>query len=170
MVNGRNNKAAPLILLSFAGQLGQADETMKKSFLLIAPLSMLALAACNKTETPAADSPEATAAATPAAATPMPPAITAQKTYRCKDSTVVYVDFLGANEAADIRVGDKMAAAIRVTAPAPAAPAAGAPAADPAAAKPAGPMKSADGATSLSGSGGQVNLKLADKGAQTCKG
>jgi hypothetical protein len=31
-------------------------------------------------------------------------------------------------------------------------------------------MKSADGATSLSGSGKQVNVKLADKGAQTCKG
>jgi hypothetical protein len=130
---------------------------------------MLALAACNKTETPAAETPEAVAAKA-AEAVPMPPSITAQTTYRCADNTILHVDYLGANEAADIHVGDKMAAAIRVTAPVAPAPAAGAAPADPATAKPAGPMKSADGATSLSGSGKQVNVKLADKGAQTCKG
>jgi hypothetical protein len=160
-----------LILLSFVRKVGQKRAAMKKTFLLIAPLSMLALAACNKTETPAADpAADANAAATTAAATPMPPAITAQNTYRCSDSTILYVDFLGANEAADIHVGDKMAAAVRVTAPVAPAPAAGAPPADPAAAKPAGPMKSTDGQTSLSGSGKQINVKLAGKSAQTCKG
>ena len=133
---------------------------------------MLALAACNKTETPAADGADATAAATPAVTAPMPPAITSQVVYRCKDNTVLYVDFFGANEAADIRVADKASAPIRVMAPVVPAPAAGAAPVDPAApaAKPAGPMKSADGAISLSGAGKQVNVKLADKGAQTCKG
>ena len=144
---------------------------MKNPFILIAPLSMLALAACNNSETPAADA-EAEAAKTAEAAAPaeMPPAITASGTYRCGDNTILYVDFLGANEAADIRVGDKAAAAVRVTAPAPeAAPADGAaPKAD-AEPAPAGPMKSADGTTSLSGSGKQINVKLGDKGAQTCK-
>ena len=142
---------------------------MDKTLLILAPLSMLALAACNKTETPADGEAGTETAAAPAAPIDMPPAITATGTYRCADNTILYVDFLGANEAADIRVGDKSAAAVRVTASVAesATPAdATAPAAD---AAPAGPLKSADGATSLSGSGAQINVKLADKGAQTCK-
>jgi hypothetical protein len=139
---------------------------MKKNLLLIAPLSMLALAACNKSETPAGDAATETAATT-AAPVELPPSITASGTYRCADNTILYVDFLGQNEAADIRVGDKAATAVRVTAPVAEAPAAGAaPAAE---AAPAGPMKSADGEASLSGSGDQINVKLAGKGAQTCK-
>ncbi len=139
---------------------------MKKSLLILAPLSMLALAACNKSETPAADG--ADKAATPAEPVVLPPAITATGTYRCADSSILYVDFLGKNEAADIRVGDKTATAIRVSVPAVEAPVAGAAPATPAAA-PAGPMKSADGQSSLSGSGKQINVKIAGKGAQTCK-
>jgi hypothetical protein len=143
---------------------------MKKTLLILAPLSMLALAACNKTETPAEGEAGAKGTAATAAPVEMPPAITATGTYRCADSTVLFVDFLGANEAADIRVGDKTATAVRVTAAAPAAPAAGsAPAAPAAEVAPAGPLKSADGESSLSGSGKQINVKLAGKGAQTCK-
>jgi hypothetical protein len=140
---------------------------MKKTLLFLAPLSMLALAACNKSETPAEGEAGAEGSAATAAPIEMPPAITATGTYRCADSTILYVDFLGANEAADIRVGDKTAIAVRVTAPAAEAPAAGA--AAPAEAAPTGPLKSADGESSLSGSGKQINVKLAGKGAQTCK-
>lgn len=144
---------------------------MSKNLLLITPLSMLALAACNQTETPAPDAQSSTTAEAPAApAVKMPPPITAQKTYRCADSTIVHIDFLGKNEAADIRVGDKTAAAVRVAAPEPEAPAEGAAAPAAEAEKPSGPLKSADGETMLSGSGSQINLKLAGKGAQTCKG
>jgi hypothetical protein len=159
-----------LILLCFARTLRQRRSAMKKTLLILAPLSMLALAACNNSETPAADA-EAEAAKTAAAAAPveMPPAITASGTYRCGDNSILYVDFLGENEAADIRVGDRAAAAIRVTAPEVEAPADGAAPAPAAEAAPAGPMKSADGNSSLSGSGKQINVKLADKGAQTCK-
>lgn len=141
---------------------------MKKSLILIAPLSMLALAACNKSETPAEGEAATDTAATTAAPVELPPAITASGTYRCADNTILYVDFLGKNEAADIRVGDKAATAVRVTAPVAEAPAASttAPAAE---AAPAGPMKSADGESSLSGEGKQINVKLAGKGAQTCK-
>lgn len=140
---------------------------MKKTLLILAPLFMLALAACNKSETPAEGEAGTDTATTTAPPIEMPPAITATGTYRCADSTVLYVDFLGENEAADIRVGDKTAIAVRVTAPAPEAPVAGAaPAAE---AAPAGPLKSADGESSLSGSGKQINVKLAGKGAQTCK-
>jgi hypothetical protein len=141
---------------------------MKKNLLLIAPLSMLALAACNKSETPAAEGEATATAEAPATPVELPPAITAQATYRCADNSIVHIDFLGKNEAADIRVGDKTAAAIRVSAEKPAAPAEGE-AAPVEAEAPAGPLKSADGATLLSGSGKQINLKLADKGAQTCK-
>ncbi|MBK8374249.1 hypothetical protein [Sphingorhabdus sp.] len=142
---------------------------MKSKLLLIAPLSMLALAACNKTETPAAEGDAAQTAEAPAAPVELPPSITASATYRCADNTILHVDFLGKNEAADIRVGEKSATAVRVTAPKVEAPAEGAaPAAD-AEAAPTGPMKSADGTTTLAGNGKQINVKLADKGAQTCK-
>lgn len=151
-----------------ATMLRQTTGAMKKSLILIAPLSMLALAACNKSETPATSEAGTETAATTAAPVELPPAITASGTYRCADNTILYVDFLGKNEAADIRVGDKAATAVRVTAPVAEAPAAGttAPAAE---AAPTGPMKSADGENSLSGEGKQINVKLAGKGAQTCK-
>ena len=122
---------------------------MNKTLLILAPLSMLALAACNKTETPAEGEAGAEGAAVTAAPVEMPPAITATGTYRCADSTVLYVDFLGNNEAADIRVGDKTATAVRVTAPAAEAAAAGE--AEPTEAAPAGPLKSADGELSIVG-------------------
>lgn len=143
---------------------------MKKTLLFIAPLSMLALAACNKSETPAADAEGDAAKTAEAPAAPLPPSITSSGVYRCGDNTILHVDILGANEAADIRVGDKTAAAIRVTAPAAEVPAAGAAPAPATDAKPAGPMKSADGKTSLSVNGKNINVMLADKGAQTCKG
>jgi len=141
---------------------------MNKISFILAPLSMLALAACNNSETPAVDGAEGPeTAATAAEPIAMPPAITASGTYRCADNTILYVDFLGNNEAADIRVGEKSAAAVRVSAPVADEPAAGtAPVADEA---PAAPLKSADGENSLSGSGKQINVKLAGKGAQTCK-
>lgn len=140
---------------------------MNKTLLILAPLSMLALAACNKTETPAEGEAGNKTAAAPEMPLEMPPAITASGTYRCADNTILYVDFLGKNEAADIRVGEKSATAVRVTAPTATDTAGTTPAAGEVA--PAAPLKSADGASSLSGSGAQINVKLADKGAQTCK-
>ena len=127
---------------------------------------MLALAACNSSTTPTTTENTTDSAAVAAAEIEMPPAITATGTYRCADNSILYVDFLGQNEAADIRVGDKSAIAVRVTAPKADAPVAGA---VPTPAEPAAPMVSADGQSSLSGSGKQINVKLADKGAQTCK-
>ncbi len=127
---------------------------------------MLALAACNSSTTPTTTENTTDSAAVAAAEIEMPPAITATGTYRCADNSILYVDFLGQNEAADIRVGDKSAIAVRVTAPKADAPVAGA---VPTPAEPAAPLVSADGQSSLSGSGKQINVKLADKGAQTCK-
>lgn len=139
---------------------------MKHPLLLIAPLSVLALAACNKSETPAADETK-TAEAAPAAPAALPPAITSEATYRCADSTVLYVDYFGKNEAADIRVGSETGPVTHVAAAPAAAPAAGAaPAAD---AAPVGPLKSEDGKTMLTLNGKNINIKLGDRGAQTCK-
>lgn len=148
--------------------LRQGPAPMTKKLIFIAPLTMLALAACNSTETPVTTEAGTETSAVPAAEIELPPAITATGTYRCADNTILYVDFLGQNEAADIRVGEKTALAIRVMAPKADAPAAGT-SASPAQADTAGPLTSADGETSLSGSGNQINVKLAGKGAQTCK-
>lgn len=161
-------------MLSNGERLRQTGRLMKTPLLILAPLSMLALAACNQTETPAAGEADAAKATAAVEEIEMPPAITASGTYRCADNTILYVDFLGANEAADIRVGDKAATAVRVTAPAPEAPAADAAATDaakPAAeAAPAGPLTSADGESTLAGAGKEIKVKLAGKGEQTCKG
>ncbi len=139
---------------------------MTKKHLLLAPLSMLALAACNSSNTPTTTENTTDSSAVAAAQIEMPPAITATGTYRCADNTILYLDFLGQNEAADIRVGDKSAIAVRVTAPKADVSDAGA---TPTPAEPVAPLVSADGKSSLSGSGKQINVKLADKGAQTCK-
>ena len=155
-----------LKLLHIVGMLLQGMWPMTKKHLLLAPLSMLALAACNSSTTPTTTENTTDSAAVAAAEIEMPPAITATGTYRCADNSILYVDFLGQNEAADIRVGDKSAIAVRVTAPKADAPVAGA---VPTPAEPAAPLVSADGQSSLSGSGKQINVKLADKGAQTCK-
>ena len=141
---------------------------MTKKLIFLAPLSMLALAACNSSETPPTAETAAETAAVSAAEIEMPPAITATGTYRCGDNTILYVDFLGQNEAADIRSGDKTALAIRVTAPKAEAPVADA-TATPVEVDPAAPLASADGENALTGSGKQINVKLAGKGAQTCK-
>ena len=141
---------------------------MTKKLIFLAPLSMLALAACNSSETPPTAETAAETAAVSAAEIEMPPAITATGTYHCGDNTILYVDFLGQNEAADIRIGDKTALAIRVTAPKAEAPVADATATS-VEVDPAAPLASADGENSLTGSGKQINVKLAGKGAQTCK-
>jgi hypothetical protein len=171
--NAHDSRLAAFLL--YAGKKARHEcVAMKNTLSLLAPLSMLALAACNQSETPMPDAEaDAASAAQKAAAEPMPPPITSSGVYRCGDNTILHVDFFGANEAADIRVGEKTATAIRVIAPKPEAPVETAPPADgkapAAAASPAGPMKSADGTTTLAGSGKQINVKLAEKGAQTCK-
>jgi hypothetical protein len=133
---------------------------MKKIFLILTPLSMLAVSACDQAETSATREGSTADTVASAAQMEMPPSITATGIYRCADNTILYIDFLGKNEAADIRIGDKVATAIRVTAPVVT------PAADPVS---AGSMKSADGENSLSGEGKQIDVKLAGKAAQTCK-
>lgn len=150
-----------LFLLFIAHQVRLLGQIMKKNLLILAPLSMLALAACNKSEAPAQGEEAAEVVAAPVE---LPPSITASGTYRCADNTIIYVDFFGDNVAAAIRVEKETALPIRVEAPKAEAAAEGEEAV-----APTGPMASADGETTLSGSGKSINVKLAGKGAQTCK-
>lgn len=129
-------------------------------------LGTVALAACNTQpenivagETP---DPMATELAN-AAPIELPPAIAATKTYRCKDNSLVHIDWLAENKGANLRVGEDAA----LTQLRPAAPAAEggnevAPAAE---------GFTADGGYALKGDAeaATVTLTLPGKGAQSCK-
>ena len=79
-----------------------------KSPLLLATATLLALAACNsKPETPevidANPDPMATTLAN-AAPVELPPAIKADKTFRCKDNSLIYVAFFEGDKQANVRL------------------------------------------------------------------
>ena len=72
--------------------------------LTLALLAAAALAGCNKPSTAANETAEANAAAAQAnVVAEMPAAIVASKTYRCKDNSIVYIDWLAGDTTADIR-------------------------------------------------------------------
>jgi len=70
-----------------------------KNLLLIAAASA-ALIACEKETIIEGGNPPAAVAAAPVV---LPPSITATKTYRCKDSSLVYIDWLSDNQSANLR-------------------------------------------------------------------
>lgn len=80
----------------------------------------------------------------------LPPAITASKTYRCKDNGLVYVDFFNDGTSAQIRTV-KDGTPIALTAPAAAQPFAG-------------------GGYTVTGSGKTVSITQPGKGEQSCNG
>ena len=82
----------------------------------------------------------------------LPPAIVASKIYRCKDNSVVYIDWLADNLSANLR-SDKNGAAALVKAPE------------------AGKPMVADGGYSLNGSATSSSITVArpDKGSVACK-
>jgi hypothetical protein len=72
---------------------------------LFAVAAVLALSACNKPEPEVIDTnpdPMANQIAN-AAPVELPPAVTDSGIYRCKDNSVVYVDFLGDKTSANVR-------------------------------------------------------------------
>ena len=79
---------------------------MTKTLLTLTLVAAAALAGCNRSEKSdaanAANEAQANAANTVAPAD-MPPAIVASKIYRCKDNSVVYIDWLAGDTSADIR-------------------------------------------------------------------
>lgn len=127
---------------------------MKTRFTLMfaAGSALLALSACNtEPETIVAGGPRDDMAEELANAAPveLPPSVKESKTYRCKDNTLVFIDFLSDDKSANIRL-EKNGTPTQVKAPE------------------AGQPMVAEG-YSLSGSGASVTLELPGKGSQACK-
>ncbi|MEO5640549.1 MAG: hypothetical protein ABIQ98_02135 [Sphingomicrobium sp.] len=120
--------------------------------LLTAALAATALSACSKDDhTIVAGSKEDNAVN--AAAVVLPPAIESSKSYRCKDNSVVYIDWLSDKKTADLR-SKKEGEATRVMS------------------AEAGQPMTAAGGFSLTGTkdSASVTVERAGKGSQSCKG
>lgn len=79
---------------------------MIRTFPLLALVAVAALAGCNKSTPTAAETANAAANAAAAEANvvaDMPAAIVASKIYRCKDNSIVYIDWLAGDKTADLR-------------------------------------------------------------------
>ncbi len=87
-----------------------------------------------------------------AAPVELPPALKASKTYRCKDNSLVYIDFMADDLTAHLRT-EKDGAITQLKA-----------------AEKGEPFTSQDGATRVEGSGPTVMVTAGGKGPQSCKG
>lgn len=90
---------------------------MMNRLLPAAAVALLALSACQqKTETVTATAPDPQAAALAnRAPVELPPAITATKTFRCKDQSLATVNFFADNKQVTVKVGDA-ASPVKLTA------------------------------------------------------
>lgn len=102
---------------------------MNHSILRALPLAALALlAACDtKPTTIVAGGPNDPTADQIKAAPPvkLPPAMLASKSYRCKDNSLVYIDWFNDNMTANLHLKDKTATPVNLSAPSAGAPYAG---------------------------------------------
>ncbi|AGH48850.1 hypothetical protein G432_05615 [Sphingomonas sp. MM-1] len=127
---------------------------MQKAPLTLAAASLaalLSLAACNTEPETVNAGPADPDAANLAEAPPvtLPPALSASRTYRCKDNSLAYVDFFADGTSADIRA-EKTGPATRLTAPT------------------KGEPFVAEG-YKLTGDGTSVTLERPGKASQSCK-
>jgi hypothetical protein len=116
--------------------------------------AILLLSACSGSEQAAAPAPSndaAMAEEAPVSATPvvLPPSLIASRTYRCKDNSLLYVDFFGDNISADLKT-EKTGTAIKLTSAEPNKPLSG-------------------GGYTVSGNSDQVQITQPGKAAQSCK-
>lgn len=126
--------------------------TMKKTSLILTTICTLALVACGpgRTEQAEIDKAEAEAEKAERPAVELPPPITSSTIYRCRGGSVLYVDYFGENEFAQIRIDDKVAIPQRLS------PTEG------------GAFTSEDGSISLEGNGDKVNATLPGQGKLVC--
>ena len=89
---------------------------MTRTPLAIALIAATALAGCNKQDHTITAGPDEGNQVANAAPIELPPAILASKIYRCKDNSVVYIDWLSDNKSANVR-SEKNGAATHVVAP-----------------------------------------------------
>ena len=122
---------------------------MSRTTLALVLTAAAALAACTEDHTIRAGPDEGNV--TDNAGVVLPPAIVASKIYRCKDNSVVYIDWLSDKKSANVR-SDKNGPATQVVAPA------------------EGEAMVAEG-YSLTGTsaGSSVTLTRPGKGSQSCK-
>ena len=127
--------------------------------LILVSLGSLALAACQKETIVAGEQPDPMARELAnAAPVELPPSIAASKTYRCKDNSLVQIDWLADNKGAYVHGADRTQTHVK-----PAEAVDG---------KPASTDLTAEGGYVLKGSAtaSTVNLTMPGKGAQACKG
>lgn len=105
-----------------------------------------ALAGCNKDDQTNAAANEVVNVAP----IELPPAILSSKIYRCKDNSVVYIDWLSDNKSANLR-SEKNGAAVHVMAPE------------------AGQPMVAEGYSLTGTPTGSITLAVPGKGSQSCK-
>ncbi|MDO7834654.1 hypothetical protein Q4610_06305 [Sphingobium sp. HBC34] len=125
---------------------------MKQYFPLIAVASLTLLSACNKNDEPeVVGGPADPMAQQLANAAPveLPPSVKANKQYRCKDNSLIFVDFMSDDKTALLRT-EKNGAATSLKA------------------AEAGQPFTAEGGFEVKGSGDDVTITVPGKGAQAC--
>ena len=125
---------------------------MKYYLPLIAVASVALLSACNKSDEPeVVGGPADPMAAQLANAAPveLPPSVKANKQYRCKDNSLIFVDFMSDDKTALLRT-EKTGAATSLKA------------------TEAGQPFTAEGGFEVKGSGNDVTITVPGKAAQAC--
>ena len=126
---------------------------MKLYLPLIAAASLSLLSACGSNDEPeVVGCPADPMAKELANAAPveLPPAVKDSRSYRCKDNSLIFVDFLTDDKTANLRT-EKEGAPTKLVAPE------------------AGKPFVAEGGYSVEGSGATITATLPGKGAQSCK-
>lgn len=126
---------------------------MKHVALIAVPVALLGLAACDTAPTTVTANTQSydpmAAELANAAPVELPPALKSSDSFRCKDNSVVYVDFFQGDTQANIRLGDRTGVPTVLRAPA------------------AGEPFVAEG-YSLSGTGKSITLTKPGAGSQSC--
>lgn len=126
---------------------------MKLKLTFIALPALFAVAACGSNEPEVVGSTQGDPMAeelNKAGPVELPPMVKNSETYRCKDGSLVYVDFMSDDKTAMLRT-DKAGASSKLSA------------------AEAGQPFTAEGGYSVSGTGEQVTIELPGKGSQSCK-
>ena len=139
------------------GDRDRERRIMNRTTLLVAMIAAAALAGCNKQNNAnVAGGPDDPAAeASVNAPVVLPPSIQSSKTYRCKDNSVVYVNFMTDNVSANVRDVEEEPPTVTLKAAAPGEPFVG--------------EGEVGKGFKLEGNGATVTYTSPDSGTQSCK-